>query len=103
MTNIEISAETSALRIVGMNIKELGNEYLTSTDKLYNEVNTIDKGWQGDDSDEYVLGVRQYEANIRKLGEVIVKFGDYLVGTSSDYEDHISSIKSSANKLFNNI
>ena len=100
---VDISTNTDALRDLGREILKLGEEYLSDVKKVYEKVTSISESWQGDDATEYVNGVRLYEKDITELGNIVVKFGNFLVTTSGEYVNHINDLKSSAKKLFNNI
>lgn len=103
MANLDLSIDTDVLRDLGNEIKKIGEDCLSEKSKIYDEVEKVHNGWQGDDSTEYYNGVKTYEPDITALGEIIVNIGVHLIKTSGDHENRIINFKSSAKKLFNNV
>lgn len=102
MPRPDFTVDTINLRNLGLEIKKLGEEFVVEGKKFYSEVDKVHNDWEGEDSDEYFNSAKSHENNIYSLGEVMVNIGLYLMRTSTSHEARISSIKTSAKKLYAN-
>ena len=74
----DLYAEPEKRMKKGEMIVQKYQEYLAERDKVSNTVERISEAWTGADSTGYVTQIRSYDADFKKLGEVIDKLGQVL-------------------------
>lgn len=96
---MNISADTSALRVLGNQVLDNSKDYKTEVDKIYATVDNLSASWQGADNQEYINKVNEYKETIHALGQAIGNYGQFLVDTATNIERVQDDIRSSASNI----
>lgn len=96
---MDIVVDFSKLKNLGNQIQDLAADYATEINKIYSEVENIGTKWEGADKDAFVAKAREYEQDIRNLGNVVKSYGVFEVNSANKYEQTQNRIQSAASSL----
>lgn len=92
-------ANPEGLMEKGNKIKTIYNEYMSEKNNVDKTTDRIATAWQGADSAGYVTQIHSYDADFKKLGEVIAQIGDILYRHGSRLASSRDAIKQAAGRL----
>ena len=96
---MNISANMDAIRTLGVEVEGKGNEYIGEVNKIYQAVEELRNGWQGEDNQAYITKVNEYKETITSLGRVIEDYGNFLKQTADNLQRLQDDIASQAGRL----
>lgn len=96
---MDIVVDFNKLKSLGNEIQDLAANYSTEIGKIYSEVENIGTKWEGADKDAFVAKAREYETEIRNLGNVVKSYGVFEVQSANKYEQTQSQVQSAASGL----
>ena len=92
-------ANPEGLMEKGRKITAIYNEYMVEKGNVDKTTDRIATAWQGADSDGYVTQIHSYDANFKKLGEVLAQIGDILYRHGSRLANSRDAIRQAASRL----
>ena len=92
-------ANPEGLMQKGSRITNIYNEYMTEKGNVDKTTDKIATAWQGADSAGYVSQIHSYDADFKKLGEVLAQIGDILYRHGSRLAQSRDSIRDAASRL----
>lgn len=92
-------ANPEGLMEKGNKIKTIYNEYMAEKNNVEKTTDRIATAWQGADSAGYVTQIHSYDADFKKLGEVIAQIGEILYRHGSRLASSRDAIKQAASRL----
>lgn len=92
-------ANPEGLMQKGSRITTIYNEYMVEKGNVDKTTDRIATAWQGADSAGYVSQIHSYDADFKKLGEVLAQIGDILYRHGSRLAQSRDSIRDAASRL----
>lgn len=92
-------ANPEGLMQKGSRITTIYNEYMVEKGNVDKTTDKIATAWQGADSAGYVSQIHSYDADFKKLGEVLAQIGDILYRHGSRLAQSRDSIRDAASRL----
>ena len=92
-------ANPEGLMEKGRKITVIYNEYMTEKGNVDKTTDRIATAWQGADSAGYVTQIHSYDADFKKLGEVLAQIGDILYRHGSRLANSRDAIRQAASRL----
>ena len=71
-------ANPEGLMQKGKNITDIYNKYMVEKQNVDKTADEIANAWQGADAAGYITQLHSYDADFKKLGEVLAQIGDIL-------------------------
>lgn len=92
-------ANPEGLMEKGSRVTNIYNEYMVEKSNVDKTTENVATAWQGADSAGYVSQIRSYDADFKKLGDVIAQIGDILYRHGSRLASSRDAIKQAASRL----
>lgn len=92
-------ANPEGLMEKGRKITAIYNEYMAEKGNVDKTTDRIATAWQGADSAGYVTQIHSYDADFKKLGEVLAQIGDILYRHGSRLANSRDAIRDAASRL----
>lgn len=92
-------ANPEGLMEKGRKITVIYTEYMTEKGNVDKTTDRIATAWQGADSAGYVTQIHSYDADFKKLGEVLAQIGDILYRHGSRLANSRDAIRQAASRL----
>ena len=92
-------ANPEGLMQKGSRITTIYNEYMVEKGNVDKTTDKIATAWQGADSAGYVSQIHSYDADFKKLVEVLAQIGDILYRHGSRLAQSRDSIRDAASRL----
>ena len=92
-------ANPEGLMEKGKRITEIYNEYMAEKANVDKTADRIANAWQGADSAGYVSQMHSYDADFKKLGEVLGQIGDILYRHGNRLASSRDAIRQAASRL----
>ena len=93
------SVETGDVATVGKNLQDEAANYKNIVTQIYSDVEDLRNTWQGTDSDTYVAQVNEKKETIESLGVAIEEYGQFLINTSTTYNNLRDNVIANAKKV----
>ena len=97
--NGEISANYSGMKTDAMEIKTAGEGYKSDVNDLFRIVDNLSNNWKGSDNIAYVNTANSYKDDLKKLGDVVISYGDFLIKSANIISNIQDEVSSNAGKL----
>ena len=92
-------ANPEGLMEKGNAVKNIYSKYMDAFKAAWTAKEQVKSAWEGADSAGYISAIDGYEADFKKLGEVVAQLGDILYRHGSRLADSRDAIKAAAAKL----
>ena len=92
-------ANPEGLMEKGKRITTIYNEYMVEKGNVDKTTDRIASAWQGADSAGYVSQIHSYDADFKKLGEVLAQIGDILYRHGNRLASSRDAIRQAASRL----
>ena len=99
MNGSGFEANPEGLMEKGKQVTGIFDRYMVEKRNVDTAKEQVKQAWAGADSAGYVTAIESYEADFKKLGEVIAQIGDILYRHGSRLAESRDSIRNAAAKL----